>query len=211
MAKQLSAHDVIHQIFDSETSEEEEMQDASCSEDVSEEEGTTESATDSVAVVRSLKQLMRSCLPVMRAQLSRLRVTFLSLHSQTSAKPAIQSSLSPISPSVLHMLSENWLVKCIAEGFGSSPLCDGREMARQRSACLYRGVSVWGNGYVGHVYRSQPDPGRIQLRPRTGAMTRPQRSPEVSAEIESTRSSIVKASSTQHPVAQFLNRLSIPA
>lgn len=46
MAKQLSAHDVIHQIFDSETSEEEEMQDASCSEDVSEEEGTTESATE---------------------------------------------------------------------------------------------------------------------------------------------------------------------
>ncbi|XP_056108635.1 piggyBac transposable element-derived protein 4-like [Rhinichthys klamathensis goyatoka] len=45
MAKQLSAHDVIHQIFDSETSEEE-MQDASCSEDVSEEGGTTESATE---------------------------------------------------------------------------------------------------------------------------------------------------------------------
>ncbi|ROL53953.1 Stonustoxin subunit alpha [Anabarilius grahami] len=33
-------------------------------------------------------------------------------------------------------------------------------------------------------------------------MTRPQRSPEVSAEIESTRSSIVKASSTRQPVAQ---------
>ncbi|ROJ57642.1 hypothetical protein DPX16_23841 [Anabarilius grahami] len=61
------------------------------------------------------------------------------------------------------------------------------------------------------VYRSQPDPGRIQLRPRTGAMTRPQRSPEVSAEIESTRSSIVKASSTRQPVAQFLNKPSIPA
>ncbi|ROJ25343.1 hypothetical protein DPX16_20156 [Anabarilius grahami] len=56
-----------------------------------------------------------------------------------------------------------------------------------------------------------PDPGRIQLRPRTGAMTRPQRSPEVSAEIESTRSSIVKASSTRQPVAQFLNKPSIPA
>ncbi|ROK64911.1 hypothetical protein DPX16_1136 [Anabarilius grahami] len=51
---------------------------------------------------------------------------------------------------------------------------------------------------------------RIQLRPRTGAMTRPQRSPEVSAEIESTRSSIVKASSTRQPVAQF-NKPSIPA
>ncbi|ROK35612.1 Retrotransposon-derived protein PEG10 [Anabarilius grahami] len=35
---------------------------------------------------------------------------------------------------------------------------------------------------------------------------RPQRSPEVSAEIESTRSSIVKASSTRQPVAQFLNK-----
>ncbi|ROK54666.1 hypothetical protein DPX16_21305 [Anabarilius grahami] len=45
----------------------------------------------------------------------------------------------------------------------------------------------------------------------TGAMTRPQRSPEVSAEIESTRSSIVKASSTRQPVAQFLNKPSIPA
>ncbi|ROL48422.1 Rho GTPase-activating protein 21 [Anabarilius grahami] len=32
-----------------------------------------------------------------------------------------------------------------------------------------------------------------------------QNSPEVSAEIESTRSSIVKASSTRQPVAQFLN------
>ncbi|ROL50047.1 hypothetical protein DPX16_5806 [Anabarilius grahami] len=37
-------------------------------------------------------------------------------------------------------------------------------------------------------------------------MTQPQRSPEVSAEIESTRSSIVKASSTRQPVAQFLNK-----
>ncbi|ROI15353.1 hypothetical protein DPX16_12905 [Anabarilius grahami] len=36
-------------------------------------------------------------------------------------------------------------------------------------------------------------------------MTRPQRSPEVSAEIESTKSFIVKASSTRQPVAQFLN------
>ncbi|ROL45707.1 hypothetical protein DPX16_17823 [Anabarilius grahami] len=61
------------------------------------------------------------------------------------------------------------------------------------------------------VYRSQPDPGRIQLRPKTGAMTRPQRSPEVSAEIESTRSSIVKTSSTRQPVAQFLNKPSILA
>ncbi|ROL53439.1 hypothetical protein DPX16_0596 [Anabarilius grahami] len=34
-------------------------------------------------------------------------------------------------------------------------------------------------------------------------MTRPQRSPEVSAEIESTRSSIVKASSTRQPVAHL--------
>ncbi|XP_051743051.1 NACHT, LRR and PYD domains-containing protein 12-like isoform X2 [Ctenopharyngodon idella] len=49
------------------------------------------------------------------------------------------------------------------------------------------------------VYRSKPDPGRIQVRPRTGALTRPQRSPEVSAEIKSTRSSIVKASSTRQP------------
>ncbi|ROJ48422.1 hypothetical protein DPX16_23470 [Anabarilius grahami] len=53
--------------------------------------------------------------------------------------------------------------------------------------------------------------GTVMLRPRTGAMTRPQRSPEVSAEIESTRSSIVKASSTRQPVAQFLNKPSIPA
>ncbi|XP_052446804.1 ADP-ribosylation factor-like protein 6-interacting protein 4 [Carassius gibelio] len=36
----------LKRIFDSETSEEEEMQDASCSEDVSEEEGTTELATE---------------------------------------------------------------------------------------------------------------------------------------------------------------------
>ncbi|ROL41872.1 hypothetical protein DPX16_3500 [Anabarilius grahami] len=36
-------------------------------------------------------------------------------------------------------------------------------------------------------------------------------SPEVSAEIESTRSSIMKASSTRQPVAQFLNKPSIPA
>ncbi|ROL48905.1 hypothetical protein DPX16_2248 [Anabarilius grahami] len=33
----------------------------------------------------------------------------------------------------------------------------------------------------------------------------------LSAEIESTRSSIVKASSTRQPVAQFLNKPSIPA
>ncbi|XP_051742376.1 CMRF35-like molecule 8 isoform X12 [Ctenopharyngodon idella] len=49
------------------------------------------------------------------------------------------------------------------------------------------------------VHRSQPDPGRIQVRPRTCTLTRPQRSPEVSAEIESTRSSPVKASSTRQP------------
>ncbi|ROL47663.1 hypothetical protein DPX16_13378 [Anabarilius grahami] len=49
------------------------------------------------------------------------------------------------------------------------------------------------------------------VRPRTGALTGPQRSPEVSAEIESTRSSIVKDSSTRQPVAQFLNKPSIPA
>ncbi|ROL53496.1 GTPase IMAP family member 8 [Anabarilius grahami] len=35
--------------------------------------------------------------------------------------------------------------------------------------------------------------------------------PEVSAEMKSTRSSIVKASSTRQPVAQFLNKPSIPA
>ncbi|ROL50262.1 hypothetical protein DPX16_19066 [Anabarilius grahami] len=52
---------------------------------------------------------------------------------------------------------------------------------------------------------------RIQVRPRTGALTGPQRSPEVSAEIESTRSSIVKDSTTRQPVAQFLNKPSIPA
>ncbi|ROL48197.1 hypothetical protein DPX16_6692 [Anabarilius grahami] len=53
--------------------------------------------------------------------------------------------------------------------------------------------------------------GGILRSTRTGAMTRPQRSPEVSAEIESTRSSIVKTSSTRQPVAQFLNKPSIPA
>ncbi|ROI27659.1 putative RNA-directed DNA polymerase from transposon BS [Anabarilius grahami] len=61
------------------------------------------------------------------------------------------------------------------------------------------------------VYRSQPDLGRTQMRPRTGALTRPQRSPEVSAEIESARSSIVKASSTRQPVPQFLNKPFISA
>ncbi|ROI93602.1 hypothetical protein DPX16_5368 [Anabarilius grahami] len=81
---------------------------------------------------------------------------------------------------------------------------------RYEPACRISGSDCVSNHQTAN-HRSQPDPGRIQVRPRTGAMTRPQRSPEVSAEIESTRSSIVKTSSTRQPVAQFLNKPSIPA
>ncbi|ROL52200.1 hypothetical protein DPX16_6077 [Anabarilius grahami] len=61
---------------------------------------------------------------------------------------------------------------------------------------------------------TSPDPTSGRTAIRVGSLcstSLPHACPEVSAEIESTRSSIVKASSTRQPVAQFLNKPSIPA
>ncbi|XP_051728851.1 cytosolic 5'-nucleotidase 3-like isoform X2 [Ctenopharyngodon idella] len=94
----------------------------------------------------------------------------------------------------LHQMSVPLLI--FSAGIG-----DVLEEVIRQAGVFHPNVKVFSNymDFDDSVHRSQPDPGRIQVRPRTCTLTRPQRSPEVSAEIESTRSSTVRASSTRQP------------